>query len=796
MPPQCLSSMASREGLFVLSICDGIGTVWVCLQILGISPHLIRGASAEHDPLLSAFLHHKYPRVACFSDALKLEPRRILNMAKGCHTFLLSGGPPCQPFSCLSSQLGFSDARSDPLLAFFGLRDFFADQCPRNGMQFLWFMEEVASMKECERRRVSDLAGCPPGILPSADFGWLHRNRLVWGPDWSRLPISMLPGLEANPPGSLAPDCWVLRWLGSCSPPTWAPHEASLPTQMAGTRNQKIPGILWRPEYPKGRFMTFTTCFPHPADRGPVGSLSVMESFRQDKARFPLSQYVAGNLVVSSSGASRPLTADEREELMGLPHQYTQALQPRQGVSHEDARCSAIGNGWHVPTMTMLLFVLLQQATSLHIPRPLRNESAIPPGSWRAQHIPGSFWDLESETLPEDCIPTDFLMKHATDMFPVSFFPTPLLRQFEEQVASINFKAYTLFVRYARAHGRGNDIGGPDVCALRFKMRHHAAGEQQHKSAGARSNDASLIPRDLPPDDHIAMALDTPHPFRDSDGSGELDHNFAVEGAARLGPDAGSWRNEVWGHFRRLANACRDLDKFARSKRTAHHVEGKAPWMFAIIISALKWNDTSLPFDSVVGFRLFGTVPPSGILRSLDFSSLPTMTGDEMRQQLLESAEEYVDLLERDLRVHPEGQVILKETESEIELGLLGPLMNRKQLDARFGRGNWRPIPRHIVHQNGKDRPIDDGKAGGHNESSRLLETIATQSSTEFVVLTVSAFLQDCDALVGGSPPSVDYVHPGIGRPVEGVPTGSPAPRRCSFLHCHVRPPCDPQEGV
>ena len=65
--------------------------------------------------------------------------------------------------------------------------------------------------------------------------------------------------------------------------------------------------------------------------------------------------------------------------------------------------------------------------------------------------------------------------------------------------------------------------------------------------------------------------------------------------------------------------------------------------------------------------------------------------------------------------------------------------MSRAKLDHRFGRGNSRPLPRHVVHQYGKDRPIDDGKAGGQNAATLATETIVTQSG-EWLPLTATIF--------------------------------------------------------
>ena len=90
-------------------------------------------------------------------------------------------------------------------------------------------------------------------------------------------------------------------------------------------------------------------------------------------------------------------------------------------------------------------------------------------------------------------------------------------------------------------------------------------------------------------------------------------------------------------------------------------------------------------------------------------------------------AARYVDQLESDLRVHPSATLILEETCKEQSLGLVGPFQSRSFFDALYGPGNWRPLKRHTVHQGDKERPIDDGRAGRHNECTLLSETIVNQ---------------------------------------------------------------------
>ena len=61
-------------------------------------------------------------------------------------------------------------------------------------------------------------------------------------------------------------------------------------------------------------------------------------------------------------------------------------------------------------------------------------------------------------------------------------------------------------------------------------------------------------------------------------------------------------------------------------------------------------------------------------------------------------------------------------------------------MDIKYGVGQWRPIHRFVVHQaDGKVRVIDDGRRGGQNAASRMVETIRC-ISVDFVPTLCAAF--------------------------------------------------------
>ena len=194
----------------------------------------------------------------------------------------------------------------------------------------------------------------------------------------------------------------------------------------------------------------------------------------------------------------------------------------------------------------------------------------------------------------------------------------------------------------------------------------------------------------------------------------------------------------------------------------------------AAFIHLLGWRGRTLPWALVAGFEVVGDIPPSGVHRPLE----PTTIGQshqpsdpnahtshhDLRRQLLgQNAIDYVNQLEAKYAPHEHAEEILEVTQKEIDLGLARPLETREGIDAVFGPGEWRPLPRHVIHQHGKSRPIDDAKASSHNSHTRCSEAIVC-SSAEWPTLITREVLRrvsTLDTTSTASPPP--WLHPRTG---------------------------------
>ena len=244
-----------------------------------------------------------------------------------------------------------------------------------------------------------------------------------------------------------------------------------------------------------------------------------------------------------------------------------------------------------------------------------------------------------------------------------------------------------------------------------------------------------VIPKHMSVRQHVETACELQHPFAFQPHL-EKDLRFAVLQSVQLGPDVQALRDQQFGILRKLSRALLPLDTELLKLRHVQHVPGFRPALIAACIIALQWPDTALPQCLQHGFPIVGDIPPSNIFRPIEPNTLP------VSPLLGVDARDYVNQLESDTRVHPSAALILQESLVEQELGLLGPFQNRGYFDKKFGAGRWRPLKRHTVHQHDKERPIDDGKAGRHNECSVLSEAIVNQHP-DFPVAVVKFWFQE-----------------------------------------------------
>eukprot|EP00959_Pyramimonas_sp_CCMP1952_P431502 9037059-Pyramimonas_sp.AAC.1 len=83
-------------------------------------------------------------------------------------------------------------------------------------------------MSAQHRQEFTTALGSPPVLLHAADFGWVHKARLFWGPSSEQLAKSRPPGcthVDIAPPGRAGHDVHAIRWCGPPAPREWSPRD-------------------------------------------------------------------------------------------------------------------------------------------------------------------------------------------------------------------------------------------------------------------------------------------------------------------------------------------------------------------------------------------------------------------------------------------------------------------------------------------------------------------------------------------------------------------------------------------
>ena len=111
-------------------------------------------------------------------------------------------------------------------------------------------------------------------------------------------------------------------------------------------------------------FYPFVRCLPHPEDLIHRATPEAIERFRQDKRRYPPAAYEARSLLWRGEEWRQP-TAREWACIHKVPFDILKPCDKIQDADLREAtRDSLLGNGWHMGTFLVVLFMLIQLGES------------------------------------------------------------------------------------------------------------------------------------------------------------------------------------------------------------------------------------------------------------------------------------------------------------------------------------------------------------------------------------------------------------------------------------------------
>ncbi|PAA85768.1 hypothetical protein BOX15_Mlig034009g1 [Macrostomum lignano] len=324
-PPELQRSAGCSQPLRVLSLFDGVASALLCLQSAGLSVEICFASEIDQDAIRVAACNHGN-RVRQLGSVTELTEDRLRSLLP---IDLLIGGSPCSQLSAanpnrqgLASESGllfFEFHRILELLRRIGSPS--ADERQRRPL--FWLFENVASMRQEDKTRISRFLGREPIRLDAVIFSAQRRARLFWG---------NLPGMlrSSGVASTLAAD------VVHCARPAAAagpePREAERQRHLASCIDPRSGRAA---RHATVGCVTTKRC----SGRGPDGSLPVADA----------------------DGLPDALWVTELERLFGFPAHYTDC-----GLT-DLGRRKLIGRSWCLPLVAHLL-------------RPLRHFFAVLPG--------------------------------------------------------------------------------------------------------------------------------------------------------------------------------------------------------------------------------------------------------------------------------------------------------------------------------------------------------------------------------------------------------------------------------
>jgi hypothetical protein len=162
----------------ILSLCDGMSCGHIALDRAGVK--VDRYFAAEIKDIGMKVAAENYPDTVFIGDVNKITySDGVLHTEKGDYDVqidMVMFGSPCQSFSIAmknSQRIGLLDRNKSGL--FLECYRILCEVYPR-----FFFMENVASMKEADKKAISEMLGVEPICCDSADVSPALRNRLYW----------------------------------------------------------------------------------------------------------------------------------------------------------------------------------------------------------------------------------------------------------------------------------------------------------------------------------------------------------------------------------------------------------------------------------------------------------------------------------------------------------------------------------------------------------------------------------------------------------------------------------------
>ena len=234
----------------------------------------------------------------------------------------------------------------------------------------------------------------------------------------------------------------------------------------------------------------------------------------------------------------------------------------------------------------------------------------------------------------------------------------------------------------------------------------------------------ALLPQQLSASEHLSASADLVHPFL-RPAQLPLDLHYAAETVASSGSGIIDMRADRMQAMHQMADLCHPLTAMVHEimhEDARGAAAGINIALLLVLIVLLHWPDWSFPDRFVSGFRTVGAVDASNLFTPIDPRNMYDI--DDFGEDENDSWNSgLVDMPPADI-----DDIIWQTTEKDRSKGQVTKYLTKAEMDACYGRGRWRAIPRRTIWQRnaGKWRNVDNCKKSLHNAFTALLETIFT----------------------------------------------------------------------
>ena len=432
---------------------------------------------------------------------------------------------------------------------------------------------------------------------------------------------------------------------------------------------------------------------------------------------------------------------------MGWPAESVVSV-PGSETRRRQVQNSLVGNGFHLYSL-LALFCMVPQVLSSKICPDLccHEEMAL------KDRLAGTIWEPGRLDAFPGLITSTELVDSTRKCFTNCPIPDAVWHECGNRLACCDLKCLQGFSAWCRLKGLPWEELGPTLVHKRDRTAIYAGLSGQRYAAQSQRGLDFLLPPGLGKEEHMRCSLELPTPFVARDWP-ELDIGFVLDGIRVWRGALPRWTQRLRNALKKMAAALSPVEDALSRWRVLSATQvaaTKKPAFISAMACLLRWPDLAQGQQLLLGYPIVGDIDPSGVFRSVQPRDAPDLS------DWLSDAANVVDQLvsSRPPRFSAE---ILATTKEEIQKGFCSELRPRESLDAKFGRGRWRPMERFLIKQpDGKLRVIDNCRKTQRNLHTNLCETITTVH-LDFIACVAGqlwralSLVPDSDGLAGDYP--------------------------------------------